>query len=72
MNIKNIVYTLKLIDTLIVSSIYDAEAMREFEPDKNWPNQETQSRAIKQAINLLEKLDKFSNAITYFNSNKEV
>jgi hypothetical protein len=72
MSIKNIIYTLELIDALIMSDVYDASVMQEFEPDKNWPSQSAQLRAIRHAIDILKKLDNFTNSIVYFNSNKEV
>jgi hypothetical protein len=55
-----------------MSDIYDAEAMRELDPEENYPSQSAQLRAIKHAIDFLKKLDSFTNSIVYFNSNKEV
>jgi glutamine cyclotransferase len=72
MNINNIINILEIIRGFIMSDIYDAEAMRELDPEENYPSQSAQLRAIKHAIDFLKKLDSFTNSIVYFNSNKEV
>jgi len=72
MNINNIIEILEIIRGFIMSDIYDAEAMRELDPDENYPSQSAQLRAIKQAIYFLRKLDNFTKSIVYFNSHKEV
>jgi len=72
MNIKQIITVLTDISELISCNIYDADAMRELEPDSNWPRHYKQLQAISSAIKYLTKLDNFTKSIVYFNSNREV